>query len=151
MYSYKTWVEYFYRFKGTSFKIDPKSYERLKKAVVTIYMTAVRDPKSYERLKKAVVTIYMTAVRAEGDKNRIYANSMAGRHPFYSIEVPFTQKLFEQLIEIGADATGTDLDKELAAYYNYFFKTDKYPVPAADANGFYQYCDEVAYGYVVGK
>lgn len=118
MYSYKTWVEYFYRFKGTSFKIDPKSYERL---------------------KKAVVTIYMTAVRAEGDKNRIYANSMAGRHPFYSIEVPFTQKLFEQLIEIGADATGTDLDKELAAYYNYFFKTDKYPVPAADANGFYQY------------
>ena len=81
----------------------------------------------------------MTAVRAEGDKNRIYANSMAGRHPFYSIEVPFTQKLFEQLIEIGADATGTDLDKELAAYYNYFFKTDKYPVPAADANGFYQY------------
>ena len=68
-----------------------------------------------------------------------YANSMAGRHPFYSIEVPFTQKLFEQLIEIGADATGTDLDKELAAYYNYFFKTDKYPVPAADANGFYQY------------
>ena len=118
MYSYKTWVEYFYRFKGTSFKIDPKSYERL---------------------KKAVVTIYMTAVRTEGDKNRIYANSMAGRHPFYSIEVPFTQKLFEQLIEIGADATGTDLDKELAAYYNYFFKTDKYPVPAADANGFYQY------------
>ena len=97
MYSYKTWVEYFYRFKGTSFKIDPKSYERL---------------------KKAVVTIYMTAVCAEGDKNRIYANSMAGRHPFYSIEVPFTQKLFEQLIEIGADATGTDLDKELAAYYN---------------------------------
>lgn len=67
MYSYKTWVEYFYRFKGTSFKIDPKSYERL---------------------KKAVVTIYMTAVRTEGDKNRIYANSMAGRHPFYSIEVP---------------------------------------------------------------
>ena len=43
------------------------------------------------------------------------------------------------MIEIGADATGTDLDKELAAYYNYFFKTDKYPVPAADANGFYQY------------
>lgn len=118
MYSYRTWVEYFYRFKGTSLKIDPKSYERL---------------------KQAVVTLYMTAVRADGDKNRIYANSMAGRHPFYSIEVPFTQKLFEQLIEIGGDALGTDMDKDLAAYYNYFFKSDKYAVPAIDANGFYQY------------
>lgn len=118
MYSYRTWVEYFYRFKGTSLKIDPKSYERL---------------------KQAVVTLYMTAVRADGDKNRIYANSMAGRHPFYSIEVPFTQKLFEQLIEIGGDALGTDMDKDLAAYYNYFFKSDKYAVPAVDANGFYQY------------
>ena len=117
MYSYRTWVEYFYRFKGTSLKIDKKSYERL---------------------KNAIVTIYMTAVCSDSDKNRIYANSMAGRHPFYSIEVPFTQKLFEQLIEIGSDVMGTD-DMDLAAYYNYFFKTNKYNVPAKDANGFYQY------------
>lgn len=118
MYSYRTWVEYFYRFKGTSLKIDKKSYERL---------------------KKAIVTIYMTAVCADGDKDRIYATSMAGRHPFYSTEVPFTQKLFEQLIEIGADVYGTEIDEELAAYYNYFFKSDKYKLPAKDANGFYQY------------
>lgn len=118
MYSYKSWVEYFYRFKGTSLKIDKKSYERL---------------------KNAVVTIYMTAVCAEGDKNRIYANSMAGRHPFYSIEVPFTQKLFEQLIEIGGEVYGTEFDEDLAAYYNYFFKSNKYNVAAKDANGFYQY------------
>lgn len=118
MYSYRTWVEYFYRFKGTSMRIDKKSYERL---------------------KKAIVTIYMTAVCADGDKGRIYATSMAGRHPFYSTEVPFTQKLFEQLIEIGGEAMGTDLDMDLAAYYNYFFKTNKYSVPAIDANGFYQY------------
>lgn len=118
MYSYKSWVEYFYRFKGTSLKIDKKSYERL---------------------KNAVVTIYMTAVCAEGDKNRIYANSMAGRHPFYNIEVPFTQKLFEQLIEIGGEVYGTEFDEDLAAYYNYFFKSNKYNVAAEDANGFYQY------------
>lgn len=118
MYSYKSWVEYFYRFKGTSLKIDKKSYERL---------------------KNAVVTIYMTAVCAEGDKNRIYANSMAGRHPFYNIEVPFTQKLFEQLIEIGGEVYGTEFDEDLAAYYNYFFKSNKYNVAAKDANGFYQY------------
>lgn len=118
MYSYRTWVEYFYRFKGTSLKIDKKSYERL---------------------KKAIVTIYMTAVCADGDKDRIYATSMAGRHPFYSTEVPFTQKLFEQLIEIGGETMGTDFDMDLAAYYNYFFKTNKYSVPAVDANGFYQY------------
>lgn len=118
MYSYKSWVEYFYKFKGTSLKIDKKSYERL---------------------KNAVVTIYMTAVCAEGDKNRIYANSMAGRHPFYNIEVPFTQKLFEQLIEIGGEVYGTEFDEDLAAYYNYFFKSNKYNVAAKDANGFYQY------------
>lgn len=118
MYAYKTWVEYFYCLKGTSFRIDKKSYERL---------------------KNAVVTLYMTAICAEGDAGRIYANSMAGRHPFYSLDVPFTQKLFEQLVEIGGDAMGTDLDTGLAAYYNYFFKTKKYSVPAADANGFYQY------------
>lgn len=118
MYSYKSWVEYFYRFKGTSLKIDKKSYERL---------------------KNAVVTIYMTAVCAEGDKNRIYANSMAGRHPFYNIEVPFTQKLFEQLIEIGGEVYGTEFDEDFAAYYNYFFKSNKYNVAAKDANGFYQY------------
>ena len=118
MYSYRSWVGYFYRFKGTTLKIDRKSYERL---------------------KNAVVTLYMTAVCADGDKNRIYANSMAGRHPFYNIEVPFTQELFEQLVEIGGDVMGTDIDKDLAAYYNYFFKTNKYNVPAKDANGFYQY------------
>lgn len=118
MYSYRSWVGYFYRFKGTTLKIDRKSYERL---------------------KNAVVTLYMTAICAEGDKNRIYANSMAGRHPFYNIEVPFTQELFEQLVEIGGDVMGTDIDKDLAAYYNYFFKTNKYDVPAIDANGFYQY------------
>lgn len=118
MYSYRTWVEYLNRFKGTSFKIDRKSYERL---------------------KNAVVTIYMTAICAEGDKNRIYANSMAGRHPFYSIEVPFTQELFDRLIEVGGDAMGTDIDEDLASYYNYFFKTNKYKVPVADADGFYQY------------
>ena len=61
MYSYRSWVGYFYRFKGTTLKIDRKSYERL---------------------KNAVVTLYMTAVCADGDKNRIYANSMAGRHQF---------------------------------------------------------------------
>lgn len=118
MYSYKTWVEYFYRFKGTAWRIDLKSYERL---------------------KKAVVTAYMTAVRTKGDQNRIYAASMAGRHPFYSMEVPFTQALFEQLIEIGGEVMGTGIDKELAACYNYFFQTDKYEVPAADLTGFYAY------------
>lgn len=117
MYSYKTWVGYFNRFKGTSFRIDPKSYERL---------------------KKAVVTVYLTAVCAEGDKGRINANSMAGRHPFYGLDIQFTQDLFDQLIAIGGDAMGTEIDKELAAYYNYFYKTNKYDVPAIDVDGFYQ-------------
>ena len=35
MYAYKTWVEYMYRLKGTSFKIQADAYQRMKKAVVS--------------------------------------------------------------------------------------------------------------------
>lgn len=119
MYSYKTWVEYMGRLKGTSFRIEKDAYERM---------------------KKAVISVYLMAVRSESDKQRYFANSMAGRHPFTGLDVNFSKELFKTLIEVGGDVLGVPYDKELASYYNYFYKTRQYAdAPELDADGFYQF------------
>lgn len=119
MYSYRTWVEYMGRLRGTSFRIEKEAYQRM---------------------SKAVVSVYLMAVRSNSDKERYFANSMAGRHPFTGLEVNFSRQLFETLIEVGADVLGVPYDKELAAYYNYFYKTKKYKdAPELNADGFYQF------------
>lgn len=119
MYSYQTWVEYMGRLKGTSFRIEKDAYERM---------------------KKAVVSVYLMAVRSDSDKNRYFANSMAGRHPFTGLGVNFSKELFATLIEVGGDVYGVPYDKELASYYNFFYKTRKYAdAPEVDADGFYQF------------
>lgn len=118
MYSYRTWVEYLGRLKGTSFRIDKEAYERM---------------------RKAVVSIYLMAVRSASDNNRIFGNSLAGRHPFSGLDVSFTQGLFQTLIEVGGDVLGMPYDPEMASYYNYFYKTAKYDVPEVNADGFYQF------------
>lgn len=118
MYSYRTWVDYIWRFKGTAFRIDKASYERLKKAVVSIYLMSTRSTK---------------------DGEHFFANSMAGRHPFTGLGVAFSKELFEKLIEIGGDVSGQKYDLDLAACYNYFFKASKYGVAEKKADGFYQF------------
>lgn len=119
MYSYKTWVEYMGRLKGTSFRIEKDAYERM---------------------KKAIVSVYLMAVRSDSDKQRYFANSMAGRHPFTGLDVNFSKELFVTLIEVGGDVLGVPYDNELASYYNYFYRTKKYAnAPELDADGFYQF------------
>lgn len=119
MYSYKTWVEYMGRLKGTSFRIEKDAYYRM---------------------RKAVISTYLMAVCSNSDDNRIFGNSMAGRHPFTGIGVNFTRNLMETLIEVGGDIEEKAYDLELAAYYNYFYKTRKYAdAPELNADGFYQF------------
>lgn len=118
MYSYRTWVEYIARLKGTSFRIDKAAYTRL---------------------KKAVTSIYLMSTRSEADKNHYFANSMAGRHPFTGLDVKFSKSLFESLIEIGGDIEGKKYDIDLASYYNYFFKSTKYDISEKKLDGFYQF------------
>lgn len=115
MYAYKTWVQYLYYLKGTQFQISADSYKRLKKAIITTYVMGTLDT---------------------GD-NRYFANSLNGRRPCQT-QVQFTQALFDNLIAIGGDILGMQ-DNELAAAYNYFFKTTKYTVPAQSYEGFYQF------------
>lgn len=119
MYSYKTWVEYMGRLKGTSFRIEKEAYLRM---------------------RKAVVSEYLMAVRSDSDNHRIFGNSMAGRHPFTGIGVNFSRELLETLIEVGGDIDGIPHDLELGSYYNYFYKTKKYKnAPELNADGYYQF------------
>ena len=119
MYAYNSWVEYISYLKGTSFRINKDAYERI---------------------KKAVVTLYMMSTKSENDIH-LFANSMAGRHPLVGgTEITFKKDLFKKLIETGGDILGTGIDAELAAQYNYFFMEDFYTgVNKADVDGFYQF------------
>ena len=66
--------------KGTSFRINKDAYERI---------------------KKAVVTLYMMSTKSENDIH-LFANSMAGRHPLIGgTEITFKKDLFKKLIETG--------------------------------------------------
>lgn len=119
MYSYRTWVEYMGRLKGTAFRIDREAYRRI---------------------SKVVVSIYLMATASATDTGHLYANSLAGRHPFYGLEVNFSKGLFRELVEIGGDIDGKEFDPELAAYYNAFFKTRHYKeVEPKMLDGFYQF------------
>ena len=119
MYAYNSWVEYISYLKGTSYRINKDAYERI---------------------KKAVVTLYMMSTKSENDIH-LFANSMAGRHPLVGgTEITFKKDLFKKLIETGGDILGTGIDAELAAQYNYFFMEDFYTgVNKADVDGFYQF------------
>jgi len=119
MYSYRTWVEYMGRLKGTAFRIT-------------------RD--AYQRMSKAIVSVYLMATASASDTEHFYANSLAGRHPLYGLDVNFSKALFRELVEIGGDMDGKEFDPELAAYYNAFFKTDHYKgVTPRKLDGFYQF------------
>ena len=118
MYCYKTWAEYMYYLKGTQFRISTDAYLRFKKAVVSVYTMGTLDA---------------------GD-TRYNANSLCGRNPFSSgMQIQFSKDLFDKLILTGGDCFGTTYDEDLAAAYNFFFKTTKYNVATKSYDGFYQY------------
>ena len=119
MYAYNSWVEYISYLKGTSFRINKDAYERIKKAVVSLYIMSTKSE----------------------DDIHLFANSMAGRHPLVGgTEITFKKDLFKKLVEVGGDIMGTGIDSELASQYNYFFMEDFYSgVNKADMDGFYQF------------
>ncbi len=116
MYSYQSFMDCIYAFKGTEFRISTEAYERFKKAIISIYTMATRNT----------------------NNNRHYANSLSGRHPFSGTTI-FSGTLFERLIDVGGDCYGKSIDKELAGAYNYFFESTKYNVPENSFDGFFQF------------
>jgi len=118
MYAYKTLTEHMYSFKGTPFKISSQAFDRFKKAIISLY---------------AMSTLSV-------DDNRHTANSLSGRNTMgFGVEIQYTKNLFEKLVELGGDTRGTDIDDELAAAYNYFFKSEKYSTQPRSFEGFYQF------------
>lgn len=115
MYAYKTWAQYIYYLKGTPFRISTDAYQRFKKAIISFYIMGTQDT---------------------GD-SRYFANALSGRKPFDTV-VQFSKAYFDYLVAIGADCLGAQ-DDEVAAAYNYFFKTTKYNAPTQPYEGFYQF------------
>lgn len=131
MYAYKTWVQYMARLKGTVFRVDADAYRRMRKAVVSEFL--------------------MATVPTSGE-DHYFANSLAGRHPFAGLMVDFPQELFRELIEVGGDIEGKEIDEELAGYYNAFFRTDYYKqVKPKELAGFYQFNHSPAGVYRYGN
>ncbi len=120
MYAYKVWIGQLYELKGTCFKVKKDTYERIKKAVVSMSLMGT---------KSATVRHFT-------------ANSLSGRHPYtdggsYN---PVDSWNYDRLVQIGGDILGTGaIDPELAAYYNYFFETRKYDVDPVNPDGYYQF------------
>lgn len=48
MYSYRTWVEYMGRLKGTAFRITRDAYQRMSKAIVSVYLMATSSASDTE-------------------------------------------------------------------------------------------------------
>lgn len=120
MYAYKAWCNYISALKGTCFQVKKDSYERIRKAIVSMYLMAVKGK----------------------DRTEYYAaNSLCGRHPYTDGGgiVPSEPWYIDRLIDAGGEILGTDYDMELAAFYNYFFMTDKYDVDPAKVDGYYQF------------
>lgn len=118
MYAYQTWMDNIHLVRGTSFQLTAEAYQRV---------------------KKAILTIYRMATLSASDANRLYALSFSGRNPFESGQsLFFTRALFDKLIEVGTEINGF-LDEELAGAYNYFYQTNAYSVPENKQEGFYQY------------
>lgn len=119
MYAYKTWVQYMAYLKGTVFRVDMDAYQRMKKAIVSEYL--------------------MATLPVSGEEH-FFANSLAGRHPFAGLIIDFSRELFRELVEVGGDIEGKEIDEELAGYYNAFFQTDYYKqIKPKELDGFYQF------------
>ncbi|MFI3317103.1 MAG: polysaccharide lyase family 8 super-sandwich domain-containing protein [Rikenellaceae bacterium] len=118
MYSYTTWVDVMWKLRGTEFKIDKESYERFKGAIIAVRLMETNSAKG----------------------KHYHAFSLAGRHPHSGMSGNFSKASYEKLLEVGADYFDSERDDTLAAYYNYFYKSDKFKdTPQVQTDGFYQF------------
>ncbi len=116
MYAYMTYAQYMYYLKGTPFRVERDTYDRFKKAVLSVYKMA----------------------NYSSTDNRYMALSLCGRKPV-DLQIRFNKTLFEYMVSVGADLYGQQ-DNEMAAAYNYFYNSTKYTVPSpVDYAGFYAF------------
>lgn len=110
LYAFATWVDRAYALRATTFKVNKAAYDNMVLAYKNIFL--------------------------QSSKGGIYANAGSGRTPFQA-KVPINQTQFRRLVEIGGDIIGVNIDPDLAAFYNYTYGIDFYPVSKEDYDGFY--------------
>lgn len=111
MYALGTWAERAYSLRNTVYRISQQGYNNMANAFKTLAL--------------------------QTSKGAIYPMSISGRRPEENF--PITTGNFQHLVEVGGDLMGTGYEPDLAALYNYIYKTNTYPVPAADMDGYYHF------------
>lgn len=121
MYTLNIWINQADRLKGTAYRINKVSYDRMCHIVKSLTMPVA-----------PVIPVMSEKIP--------YANTLSARHPF-ATGLYVKSWDIKKLIGVGADITGQSIEPEMAAVYNYFFAAENaYPaVQAADLNQFYQY------------
>ncbi|TZF82587.1 T9SS type A sorting domain-containing protein [Pedobacter sp. BS3] len=112
MYAFGTWITRAYELKGTPFRISNTAYTNMSFALKSLFL--------------------------ETSKGAIYSHSESGRGPFPS-SVPVTSTNFQRFVQVGGDLINASVEPEMAALYNYIYKTNTYAVPAVNLDGFHQF------------
>lgn len=111
LYAYTVMINRAFELKGTPFKISQAAYNNMKLAVKSLFL--------------------------ETSNGLIFPHSASGRSPFQS-SVPVNTTTVDRLVQVGGDLIGAAIEPDLAAFYNYIFKVNRYAVPAVNADGYYQ-------------
>ncbi|WP_281228975.1 Ig-like domain-containing protein [Flavobacterium aquiphilum] len=111
MYALGSWSERAYSLRNTSYKITQQAYTNMANTFKTLAL--------------------------QSSKGVVYPMSISGRLPEENF--PITTGNFQHLIEIGGDLMGAAYEPNLAAFYNYIYQTNTYPVAAAEMDGYYHF------------
>jgi len=111
LYAFNTYADRIYSLRGTEYKISQQAYDNLAFAYQTQFL--------------------------QSSKGKVYANASSGRGSFNPF--PINAAGFDKLIKVGGDLIGTAYEPKLAAFYNYIYKTNTYPVSPAQLDGFYHF------------
>jgi hypothetical protein len=111
MYALGSWSERAYSLRNTTYKITQQAYNNMANAFKTLAL--------------------------QSSKGVVYPMSISGRIPEENF--PITTGNFQHLVEVGGDLMGTAYEPNLAAFYNYIYQTNTYPVQAASADGYYHF------------
>lgn len=111
LYAFGTWINRAFELKETPFRISSIAYQNMSYAIKTLFL--------------------------ETSKGAIYPHAASGRGPFPG-SVPVSSTSLDRLIQVGGDLIGQSIEPELASFYNYIFKTNRYALTAVDLDGYYQ-------------
>jgi hypothetical protein len=112
LHAFISWINCAYNVRNTPFHISQTAYTNISKVVKTLYL--------------------------ETSKGAIFGNSDCGRNPFPT-SIPLVDSNLRKLVAAGGALSAVPADTAMAAFYNYIYNTNYYPMPAADLDGYYAF------------